>query len=180
MEINQQVINGIKRRSEQAFRLVYDKYYKLIKHIIYKMVANNEVADDLTQETFMKMYERIETYVEHTNFKFWLIAIGKNLTLDYLRKESKQLNVTVDEALIESTLDDTREPDFDPLYTKIRNIVGNDAYDIVILRIFHNQKFQDIATLLDTTTSSVSNKYARAISKLKRELREEDFHEQKN
>ena len=77
MEISQQVIDGIKRRSEQAFKEVYFQYYKLVKHVVYKMVRHHDIADDLVQETFMKMYERIDTYKENTNFKYWLLQIAK-------------------------------------------------------------------------------------------------------
>lgn len=171
------LVEGIRRRSESAFREVYDNYFKLLKHVIYKMVNSHEVANDLVQETFMKMYERISTYTVDTNFKFWLIQIAKNTTLDYLRKEQKQLNITVNEEVVENTIDTHRTVDHGQLYKKIEAIVSKDEYEIVILRIFHGLKFQEIATMLEITTAVATNKYARAIKKLKKELREEDLHE---
>lgn len=171
------LVEGIKRRSESAFREVYDDYFKLLKHIIYKMVRNHDIANDLVQETFMKMYERIHTYTVDTNFKFWLIQIAKNTTLDYLRKEQKQLNITINEDAIENCIDENREQNYDHLYTKIERIVTKDEYEIVILRIFHGLKFHEIASMLEITTAVATNKYARAIKKLQKELREEDLHE---
>ena len=176
MEISQQVIDGIKRRSEQAFKEVYFQYFKLVKHVVYKMVRHHDIADDLVQETFMKMYERIDTYKENTNFKYWLLQIARNLTLDHIRKDAKQLNISINESAIDDVASE-ESSDYDPLQLKIKAILSDDEYDIVIYRIFHNLKFQEISTLLDTTTSVVTNKYARAIKKLKRELREEDLHE---
>lgn len=171
------LVEGIRRRSESAFREVYDNYFKLLKHVIYKMVKNHEVANDLVQETFMKMYERINTYTVDTNFKFWLIQIAKNTTLDYLRKEQKQLNITVNEDIVENTIDTHQTVDHGQIYKKIEAIVSKDEYEIVILRIFHGLKFQEIAAMLEITTAVATNKYARAIKKLKKELREEDLHE---
>ena len=171
------LVEGIRRRSESAFREVYDNYFKLLKHVIYKMVKNHDVANELVQETFMKMYERINTYTVDTNFKFWLVQIAKNTALDYLRKESKQLNITINEDAVESYIDDHRPDDYDHLYKKIEKIVSKDEFEIVILRIFHGLKFHEIATMLEITTAVATNKYARAIKKLKKELREEDLHE---
>lgn len=171
------LVEGIKRRSESAFREVYDNYFKLLKHVIYKMVRNHDIANELVQETFMKMYERIETYTVDTNFKFWLVQIAKNTTLDYLRKEQKQLNITVNEDVVENYVDDYKTNDYDHLYKKIERIVTKDEYEIVILRIFHGLKFHEIASMLEITTAVATNKYARAIKKLKKELSEEDLHE---
>lgn len=171
------LVEGIRKRSESAFREVYDNYFKLLKHIIYKMVRNHEIADELVQETFMKMYERIHTYTVDTNFKFWLIQIARNTTLDYLRKEQKQLNITVNEEAVGSYLDDHQPDNYEHLYKKIENIVTKDEYEIVILRIFHGLKFHEIAAMLEITTAVATNKYSRAIKKLKKELREEDLHE---
>ncbi len=170
-------VEGIRKRSESAFREVYDNYFKLLKHVVYKMVRNHQIADELVQETFMKMYERIHTYTVDTNFKFWLVQIAKNTALDYLRKEQKQLNITVNEGVVESYIDDHKPDDYDHLYKKIEKIVSKDEYEIVILRIFHGLKFHEIAAMLEITTAVATNKYSRAIKKLKKELREEDLHE---
>jgi RNA polymerase sigma-70 factor, ECF subfamily len=171
------LVEGIRRRSESAFREVYDNYFKLLKHVVYKMVNNHQIADELVQETFMKMYERIHTYTVDTNFKFWLVQIAKNTALDYLRKEQKQLNITVNEDAVENYIDDQKPDDYDHLYKKIEKIVSKDEYEIVILRIFHGLKFHEIAAMLEITTAVATNKYSRAIKKLKKELREEDLHE---
>ena len=45
------LVEGIRRRSESAFREVYDNYFKLLKHVVYKMVKNHQIADELVQET---------------------------------------------------------------------------------------------------------------------------------
>lgn len=176
METNR-LVEGIRKRSESAFREVYDNYFKLLKHVIYKMVKNHEIADDLVQETFMKMYERIHTYSVDTNFKFWLIQIAKNTALDYLRKEQKQLNITINEDAVDNYLDTHQAVNHDHLYKKIEKIVSKDEYEIVILRVFHGLKFHEIAAMLEITTAVATNKYSRAIKKLKKELREEDLHE---
>ena len=84
-----------------------------------------------------------------------VIADRKNLTLDYIRKDAKQLNISINESAIDDVASE-ESSDYDPLQLKIKAILSDDEYDIVIYRIFHNLKFQEISTLLDTTTSVVT------------------------
>lgn len=176
MEIKIKTVEAIKNRSESAFMEVYDKYHKLVKHVIYHMVYDHEISDELVQETFMKMYEKIDTYTFDSNFKYWLLQIAKNLTYDYLRKQKKQLNVEKNDLLIEEAMAIDSKP-VSNLMSEVEKIIDAESYQILIYKLYHHLKFHEIADLLGTTTSVVNNKYQRAIKKLKRELNAEDVYE---
>lgn len=84
--------------SEKAFSKLYQKYNKTIWFTIYNIVKNNDVADDLTSVVFTKVYEKLQTYVNHISFEMWLKTIAVNASIDYIRRTKKeQLNNYIDD-----------------------------------------------------------------------------------
>ena len=65
-------------RNEHAFDLIYNEYYKLVYYVIFKIVGDHEVARDLSIDTFLTMYNKIEQHDMNKSFKYWLLTIAKN------------------------------------------------------------------------------------------------------
>ena len=99
--------------SEKAFSKLYQKYNKTIWFTIYNIVKNNDVADDLTSVVFTKVYEKLQTYVNHISFEMWLKTIAVNASIDYIRRTKKeQLNNYIDDDEYTGQLDsDTKSPE---------------------------------------------------------------------
>lgn len=75
-------------RKQTGFWHAYPGYYEYVYGFFLKTAANKEITEDLTQETFLKMIQNIERYDLHrsTSFGTWIIAIGRNCYIDYLRR----------------------------------------------------------------------------------------------
>jgi len=76
---------------ERAAREIVVRFEKPIFSLIYRMVRDRELAEDLAQETFVRTLNNLRRYDPSYKFSSWLFKIGYNLTIDHLRK--KQLNV---------------------------------------------------------------------------------------
>ena len=50
-------VKRLKNGDQQAFEELYEKYFRLVKHVIYQIINNDMISEDLTQETFLRMYE---------------------------------------------------------------------------------------------------------------------------
>jgi RNA polymerase sigma-70 factor (ECF subfamily) len=80
------LIGRLQQRDSQAMVDLYDRYGKLIYSVILRAVRNPSTAEDLTQETFLKVWNRIHTFNdEKGNLEGWLVTIARNRALDYLR-----------------------------------------------------------------------------------------------
>ncbi len=99
--------------SEKAFSKLYQKYNKTIWFTIYNIVKNSDVADDLTSVVFTKVYEKLQTYVNHISFEMWLKTIAVNASIDYIRRTKKeQLNNYIDDDEYTGQLDsNTKSPE---------------------------------------------------------------------
>jgi len=84
------IIERVKQQDKAALELLYDKYAPALYGVILRMCGNRELAEDLLQESFVKIWQHIGTY-DATKGKFytWAYRIAKNLTLNSLRKKNQ-------------------------------------------------------------------------------------------
>lgn len=73
--------------SEKAYRELLDRYQRPVFSLIYRMVRDREQAEDLAQETFVKVFNHIESFNPKYKFSSWIFKIASNLTIDALRKK---------------------------------------------------------------------------------------------
>jgi RNA polymerase sigma-70 factor (ECF subfamily) len=71
---------------EAAFRELIRRYERPVFSLIYRMVRDRETAEDLAQETFVKVLNHIDRYRPEFKFSSWLFKIANNVTIDHLRK----------------------------------------------------------------------------------------------
>lgn len=74
-----------------AFEKIYDHYYDRIHLFVLKFVKSSQLAEDLTQEIFIKIWEDRSQLNEKESFRAWLFVIARNHTLNFLKKASREL-----------------------------------------------------------------------------------------
>ena len=85
------VIRATKKKDQQAFAKLMDKYKDSIYYMLLKMVNNNDDAEDLTLEAFGKAFNRLHQYTPNFAFSTWLFKIATNNCIDFLRKKKKNV-----------------------------------------------------------------------------------------
>jgi RNA polymerase sigma factor (sigma-70 family) len=99
----------LKSKNEQAFAYLYDNYSAAINGVIYRLVDNVELAEDVLQETFVKIWNNLSNYDPIKGRLFtWMINIAKNLAIDTLRSKGfkKQQKIVQDENAVANVKDD--------------------------------------------------------------------------
>ena len=81
------LVEGIKNGDREAFMAVTRLYQKKVYLLAYSYFRNSEDAMDIVQETFFRLYQKVNMYQPDRNFKNWLLQIAKNLCIDYYRKK---------------------------------------------------------------------------------------------
>ena len=172
---------------ERAFRELMTRYEKPVFSLVYRMVRDRGLAEDLAQETFIRAYTNIGSYNPSYKFSSWIFKIGHNLTIDHLRK--KRLDtvsihgapdaLTEDEqARTSLDLEDTGElPD-----TYVENLeLGSQIERAIsqlrpeyrtatLLRHVEGYSYQEIATIMDLPLGTVKTYIHRARLELKEAL----------
>ncbi|MDQ3673359.1 MAG: sigma-70 family RNA polymerase sigma factor [Gemmatimonadota bacterium] len=83
---DQQVVLYAQEGREDAYRELVKRYERPVYSLIYRMVRDNETAEDLAQETFIKVLNHIDRYRPEFKFSSWLFKIANNITIDHLRR----------------------------------------------------------------------------------------------
>jgi len=82
------IARGLRRRDPELLdRLIEQYQHRLLRYLVY-LSGNRELAEDLFQETWIRVMERGHQYDGRREFSTWLYAVARNLTIDYLRKKS--------------------------------------------------------------------------------------------
>jgi RNA polymerase sigma-70 factor (ECF subfamily) len=82
------IARGLRRRDPDLLDLLIEQYqHRLLRYLVY-LSGNRELAEDLFQETWIRVLERGHQYDGKHEFSTWLYAVARNLTIDYLRKKS--------------------------------------------------------------------------------------------
>lgn len=146
----------------------YDKIYKYC----YFKVKNTHLAEDLTQETFLKYFSQ-NTYISKGKPLAYLYTIAKNLCIDAYRKpEAMQLDETADEIPAENNID---ELETNIIINQAVRTLPEDLQEIVMLRFANDLSVLDISRIIGLSRFAVRRKINSTLNKLKLVLREEDF-----
>ncbi len=83
----------VKSTEREDFKRIYQANYSLLMQVIMHIVYSLDIAEDLTQETFERFYLKNLTFPSDDEAKYWLLRVAKNLALNYVRKNKRDLNL---------------------------------------------------------------------------------------
>lgn len=159
------------------------KYQDRIYNVILKICGNRDDAAELTQETFVKFIEKIDTFQGKSAFYTWLFRIAVNMTFNYCKRRVKlgmhSLDAATDAdgaAQLKSFLAD--EDDMDPAALAQKKEVGKlimeslgrldeDHRAVLVLRDIEGMAYAEIAETLDIELGTVKSRLSRARTKMR-------------
>jgi RNA polymerase sigma-70 factor (ECF subfamily) len=164
-------LHALSSRDEAAFQLIYEETKKGVYSIIIAIVKSKHITEDLMQDTYIKMLEKLDTYQRGRNFSAWLFQIAKNLAYDYVRKESR---VSTFDPQEQNLLFD-KVPDFEPTVIKpsleqMLQPLDDVERQIMLLKAVNDSTFKEIAQTLSKPLGTVLWLYQRALKKMKKHL----------
>lgn len=95
------LVERARKGEKGAFDELYRKYRTRVFNFVYRMVGNREVAEDLTQEAFVKAYISLPYYKEQNTFASWLYRIAANLAKNALRAASYRRGPSLDQEMFD-------------------------------------------------------------------------------
>jgi RNA polymerase sigma-70 factor (ECF subfamily) len=97
-ETDPELAARLKRRDPQALADLYDRYSRLAYSLILRIVRDAGIAEDLTQETFLRVWNRAQAFdSDRGTIGPWLLAVARNRAIDYLRSSSGKLALSTHE-----------------------------------------------------------------------------------
>lgn len=93
------LVQHAKRGDREAYRELVQRYQKRVFGILFGMLRSREDAMELTQDVFIKVYQRIKDFEEKSSFYTWVYRIAFNLAIDFRRREWKKVHTEYDDAV---------------------------------------------------------------------------------
>jgi RNA polymerase sigma-70 factor (ECF subfamily) len=149
----------LKANQREAFDALYEKYKRPIMSYIFSMTRDQNISEDLTQETFLKLYRSRESYETSAKFSTFLWTIAKHTTFDHLAKKRERLQSSDEptEAKDESPIaDEILIRDLEE--SKVRDCLDRlspRSKQIVNLRIFGEESYSEISKITSEPESTV-------------------------
>jgi len=170
--IDQILILRCQLRDPQAFAELIDRYQKPVRYFIARLVGNPDLADEISQETWLTVVSKIHTLRSAATFSVWLYRIARNKVYQELRR--KKVTIELDENLevSDDTMDelDTFE-DAAKLHRCLEKLKPLHK-EVLLLRFLEEMSYEQIADVLDCNLGTVRSRIFHAKLALKRELEE--------
>lgn len=181
---DQEVVRHAARGREAAYRELIRRYQRPVFSLIYRMVRDRELAEDLAQETFIKVLNAIDRYRPEYKFSSWIFKIANNAAIDQLRRRALN-TLSLDgsphaenaEAIESTTLQigDTRESQLDEVTSKelgsqIEAAISQlrpEYRSCIVLRHIDGRPYEEIAAMLDLPLGTVKTYIHRARNELR-------------
>lgn len=159
----------LKQKSQDAFSYLYDNYSPALNSVILSIVPDQEQANDLLQEVFLKCWRQIASYDAHKGRLYtWMMQITRNTAIDHIRT-SDYRNQQKNQELSESVYS-ARTSEFNPDRIGLRQIVHqlkNEYKELVELSYFHGMTQEEIAKTLDLPLGTVKTRMRGALIQLR-------------
>jgi RNA polymerase sigma-70 factor, ECF subfamily len=165
----------LQNQDQQAFSYLYDNYSAALNGIIFRMVENRELAEDILQEAFVKIWNNFSSYDTGKGRLFtWMLNITRNLTIDALRSKGykKQAKISSDENSVNNLSNDSRVAEsFDAM--GIRKQLANlkpEQRSIIDLAYFNGYTQDEISKEMGIPLGTVKTRMRAAIIELRKML----------
>jgi RNA polymerase sigma-70 factor, ECF subfamily len=181
MEVNQEDNNLVEKflaGEDAALESLLKKYLKPIYNFLHQLVRDSSVLDDLTQETFIKIWKNITRFDPEKNFKVWAFTIAKNTAFDYCKKKKTipfaNFTNEAGENFLENISDESILPNeilerkdlAQELDKKLKELP--ESYRIILnLRYKEDFFLQEIAEILGKPYNTIRSNHQRALKKLR-------------
>jgi RNA polymerase sigma-70 factor (ECF subfamily) len=184
---DQEVVLEARDGRQAAYRELVRRYERPIFSLIYRMVRNREQAEDLSQETFVKALNAIESYRPEYKFSSWIFKIANNVAIDHLRRRELDTlsldgspHALTPEAVQATALQlgDRQETALEELEAKELGgeieraiaLLRPEYRSCILLRHVEGRPYEEIATMLDLPLGTVKTYIHRARGELREAL----------
>jgi RNA polymerase sigma-70 factor (ECF subfamily) len=171
-EMDSGILKKVLEGDESAFGNIVESFQRPVFNLCYRMLGNNEAAEDAAQETFWRAFRSINKYDPERSFPTWLLSIATHYCIDQLRKRKIPLN-EFDDYLTEIVPDSLPNPESISLQKEQEKQVQNFLNGLpkldqasIILRYWHECSEEEIGQVLGISKNAVKSRLYQARKKL--------------
>lgn len=178
---DEQLIEEYFSDKPEAFDQLISRYIKPIYNFLCSISKDKEAADELTQETFLKVWKNLKKFQVDKNFKIWIYAIARNVLIDWFRKKKNinfsQLDFSEDVLFEDTLIDDEPLPpeifERQEIAEELKLALDDISPDYRMIILLHDKEdltFEEIAEITNKPMNTVKSQYRRGILALRKQF----------
>ena len=161
------IIAASARGNKHAYKLLYDTHVKKVYALCYRLAGDKGMAEDATQEVFIQLWSKLDTFNGTSQFSTWLHSVAVNVTVSYLRKQrnwiKRVFHLETSTAMHMTAESDTSTVDLESLIQRL----PERARMVFVLHAIEGYRHEDIAKILGMAVGSSKAQFHRAKHLLK-------------
>jgi RNA polymerase sigma-70 factor (ECF subfamily) len=166
-------IEAVMKGNVAAFSYLVDKYQNMVYALALKLLKKPEEAEEMAQDTFVKAYQKLDTYEGKSKFSTWLYSITYNACISELRKRRIEFSSLDDQRITEQDeirmhdyFSETKKEDQERYLNQALSRLPEDDQVLVTLYYYENQSMDEISLITGLTVSNIKVKIHRARKKM--------------
>jgi RNA polymerase sigma-70 factor (ECF subfamily) len=169
------VIEGCQRGEPEAFRALFERYKDAVYSVALRYSGDAAVAQDIAQDTFLKLFSAVGSFRGDSNFESWLYRMVVNSCFDQRRK-TRRLGPLLDEVMSllrtpdVSALDGLLRSEMSAQVKLVIDSLAPDQRMVVVLRYTQGLSYEEIAAIMGCAAGTIASRLNRAHKVLERRL----------
>ncbi|MGI8640244.1 MAG: RNA polymerase sigma factor [Pyrinomonadaceae bacterium] len=179
MGSSEDLIKRVRSGDAAAFQQISEQHHRFVLRFLYGMVGEISLAEELTQETFVRAFTSIGNMRSEAKLSTWLGGIAKNVASNSFRSRRRESrNLEIDSLPFEKTSGENLSPDAELLNIELQDVIrdalGKLAEDkrlVFILKIIQHKSYEEIAEITDSSIPKLKTDLHRAKAEMRRLIR---------
>lgn len=167
---DEMIMEAVKNGDLQQASVLFDRYHKRIYNFLARMTLSKVLAEDLTQNVFLRMIKYRESYREGNKFHAWIYQIARNVFSDHYQMHKRKFSGLVDVEQVGEFIADEpgiEQDEREKILHRSLALLNEEQRELLILTRFQHLKYEEVAVMMDTTVANIKVKVHRAIQKLR-------------
>jgi RNA polymerase sigma factor (sigma-70 family) len=168
---DEMIMEAVKSGDLQQASLLFDRYHKRIYNFLARMTMDRILAEDLTQNVFVRMIKYRNSYREGARFQSWIYQVARNIFSDHYQEMKNRKRGFIEVEKIEGIMADSDETQMmderEELLHRSLARLEPEQRELLVLTRFQHLKYEEVAAIMNTTVANIKVRVHRAIGKLR-------------
>jgi RNA polymerase sigma factor (sigma-70 family) len=168
---DEMIMEAVKNGDLQQASLLFERYNKRIYNFLARMTMDRMLAEDLTQNVFLRIIKYRSSYREGLRFQSWIYQVARNIFSDHYQAHKNRFSDYIDVEKVSDHIPDGGESELmdeqEKLLQRSMALLNEEQRELLVLTRFQHMKYEDVAIIMNTTVANIKVKVHRAIAKLR-------------
>ncbi len=164
-------MEAVKGGNLQQAAVLFERYHKRILNFLARMTLDRTVAEDLTQNVFLRMIRYRNSYQAGNKFESWIYQVARNVFSDHYQANKNRKSDFADVEKMSDSMMDPEEGkeqlEREETLRRSLGLLSDEQRELLVLTRFQHLKYEQVAVIMDTTVANIKVKVHRAIAKLR-------------